>query len=78
MEDGELKKGGPLAQAAPEMIGADDADGNSRMLLTMQTWLLAERDARVARGGGAVAGKLLPASSGASPFASSKHMSYYR
>jgi hypothetical protein len=78
MEDGQLLRGGPLETEALEMLGPDDEHGNSRMLFTMQAWLLAERDARLARGGGAVTGKLLPVVAGSSPFFSSKHMSHYR
>jgi CCR4-NOT complex subunit CAF16 len=77
MQDGRLMRAGPAAEAAPEMLGPDDADGNSAMIGTLRSWLLAERDERLARGGGVLAGKPIAGSSG-SPFFSSKHMSHFR
>lgn len=79
MQDGRLLRAGPLAQAAPEMLGPDDADGNSAMIGTLRAWLLDERDARLARGGGALAGRpIAGAEHAAARFLSSKHMSHYR
>jgi hypothetical protein len=49
-------------------------DGKSRLLATMEAWLRAERDDRLAN-------NVLPPGqplSTPSPFASSKHMAYFR
>ena len=78
MEDGRLVRVGPMAQAAPEMLGPDDADGNSALIGTIYAWLLAERDARLKRGGGAASGKPLAGDDGLASRFNSRHMSHYR
>jgi CCR4-NOT complex subunit CAF16 len=57
-----------------EMFAPGEVDGKSRLLATMEAWLRAERDDRVATGCKAPGQQL----STPSPFASSKHMAYYR
>jgi hypothetical protein len=56
------------------MFAPGEVDGKSRLLATMEAWLRAERDDRVATGCKAPGQQL----STPSPFASSKHMAYYR
>ena len=70
MEPGGLRRGGPVADF-PE-LGAPGA----KLLRVMEAWLREEKRARKSRPAGTAApgAKLADAS----PFASSKHMAYYR
>jgi CCR4-NOT complex subunit CAF16 len=81
VQDGRLLRGGTLQSAAPEMCRPpeeDDGTGNSAMMTTLHGWLAAERDARLASGGGSLVGKPLKGDGAAARFLSAKHMSHYR
>jgi len=79
LERGRLKRFG-TCQQLPELFagGPLGPGGKTRLLETMEAWLRAERDERLAAGEGAAA--LVPGAAlkgRASPFAS-RHMAYYR
>ncbi len=59
---------------AQELFGPPGPGGKSALLTTMEAWLRAERDDRIATGA-QPPGKVLTTPS---PFANSKHMAYFR
>jgi len=62
------------AASAQELFAPGEVDGKSRLLSTMEAWLRAERDDRLANNVAAPGQQL----STPSPFANSKHMAYFR
>ena len=73
VERGRLKRCGSVDEL-PELFAPGEVDGKSRLLATMETWLRAERDDRIANNVAAPGQQL----STPSPFANSKHMAYFR